>query len=109
MIHLNIKPLSVNLAWQGRRYKTKKYLQYEKNLLFLLPKLKLPEVPYHLFIEYGFSNKSCDIDNPQKLLGDILQKKYGFNDRDIYALDIRKMIVPKGKEYIKIKIEHYGT
>lgn len=35
-------------------------------------------------------------------LVDILQKKYGFNDRDIYELHIKKTIVPKGNEYIQI-------
>ena len=75
----------------------------------MLPKINLPNSPFYIILEVGFSNKLADIDNCLKPCLDILQKKYGFNDRDIYALDIRKMIVPKGKEYIKIKIEHYGT
>ena len=75
----------------------------------MLPKIKLPDSPYKLEIEYGFSNSSADIDNPNKLIIDIMQKKYEFNDRDIYELNTRKKIVKKGNEYIKIKIETYGT
>jgi len=30
---INIKPLSVNDAWKGKRYKTEKYKNYE-NVLF---------------------------------------------------------------------------
>ena len=40
-VFLNVKPLSVNQCWQGRRYKTKAYKQYEKALLQILPKYDL--------------------------------------------------------------------
>ena len=33
-----------------------------------------------------------------------LQKKYKFDDRDIYHLEASKEIVKKGNEFIKIKI-----
>jgi Holliday junction resolvase RusA-like endonuclease len=103
-VKLNIKPLSVNEAWQGSRFKTKAYLRYEKTLLLMLPKKELKNV-HKLFIEFGFSSKLADIDNPVKLILDILQKKYGFNDRDIFELNVKKSIVEKSKEFIKIKIE----
>ena len=34
---IDIKPLSVNKMWQGRRYKTYEYQKYEKEFLYLLP------------------------------------------------------------------------
>lgn len=51
----NVKynPLSVNDAWQGRRYKTEEYRRYERDLLLLLPRIKIPEPPYRLEIEFG--------------------------------------------------------
>lgn len=104
MIKIDIKPLSVNKAFQGRRFKTKAYKSYEKIVLLMLPNLKIPDPPLKLKYEYGFSNKNADIDNPCKLITDILQKKYGFNDRDIYQLNQKKVIVPKGSEYIKFRI-----
>jgi Holliday junction resolvase RusA-like endonuclease len=105
-IKLDIKPLSVNKAWQGKRFKSRDYDAYEKTMLLLLPKLTMPEPPYRLFYEFGFSNTQSDYDNPCKPLGDILQKKYGFNDKEIYEAHIRKRIVKKGQEYIRIRFEH---
>lgn len=106
MIKINIKPLSVNLAWQGKRFKTPAYKQYEHYVLLLLPNIKIPKAPYQVTIELGFSNKASDLDNPVKLILDILQKKYGINDKDIYRLIINKCIVPKQLEYFKFKIEN---
>ncbi len=44
-IQMNIKPLSVNECWQGRRYKTDKYRSYEKQLLYTLPEINMPGPP----------------------------------------------------------------
>ncbi len=105
-IHIAMKPLSVNEAWQGRRFKTDKYEAYEMEMLLRLPPGRLPQPPYRVYYEFGFSNKKADFDNPCKPLGDILQKKYGFNDNEIYEAHIVKKIVKKGSEYITVKIEH---
>lgn len=108
MIHLKIKALSVNQVWAGRRFKTPAYKKYEKDVTILLPKIKLPDPPYELQVECGFSNKASDLDNILKPLIDILQKKYNFNDKEIYSLIMRKMIVKKGNEYIKITINNFN-
>ena len=113
-IKIDIKPLSVNKAWQGKRFKSREYETYEKLMLCMLPAMQIPEPPYRLFYEFGFSNTQSDYDNPCKPLGDILQKKYGFNDKEIYEAHIRKRIVKKGQEYLRIRFEHidiedYGT
>jgi Holliday junction resolvase RusA-like endonuclease len=102
-----IKPLSVNQCWQGKRFKTQIYKNYESELLYTLPAQILPSPPYEIFIEIGFSNKASDLDNVMKPLLDILQKKYGFNDKEIYKMDLTKLLVPKGEEYFKIKMQHY--
>lgn len=99
-----IKPISVNECWQGRRFKTKAYKSFEQEVLFTLKQIQLPNKPYELFIEFGLSNKLSDIDNGLKPLIDCLQKKYGFNDRDIYKMVIEKKIVEKGKEYFEFEI-----
>ena len=105
-IHIRIKPLSVNDAWQGKRFKSDAYKDYEKLMFCILPAGSLPEPPYRIYYEFGFSDARSDYDNPCKPLGDILQKKYQFNDKDIYEAHIRKRIVKKGEEYIKIRFEH---
>ena len=41
---LMIKPLSVNEAWQGKRFKTNSYKSYEKDVMRLLPaNLEIPK------------------------------------------------------------------
>jgi len=102
-----IKPLSVNEAWQGKRFKTEKYKRYETALLVMLPSLNLPSGKLKIDLIIGFSNKASDIDNPIKPFLDILQKKYKFDDKDIYQLNITKNIVPKGEEHIKYKISKH--
>jgi Holliday junction resolvase RusA-like endonuclease len=104
--YVHTKPISVNKAWQGRRYKTDAYKAYETIMLLQLPRIIVPEPPFKLTLVFGFSNKASDFDNPVKPLVDILQKKYGFNDKDIYEAVIHKKIVPKGKEYVCFSLEH---
>ena len=104
MQKINIKPLSVNEAWQGRRFKTKKYIHYESIMLKLLPKINMTNPPYRLNITVGFSNKASDLDNILKPFIDILQKKYGINDKHIEILHIEKQIVTKKNEFISFEI-----
>lgn len=109
MIHINVKPLSVNEAWQGKRFKTDKYRQYENTLLWLLPnKMELPSPPYELHFKFGFSNTLSDWDNPVKPTQDVLSKKYGFNDKLIRRAIVETEIVKKGNEYIEFEIRSIG-
>jgi Holliday junction resolvase RusA-like endonuclease len=104
MHKVNIKPLSVNQAWQGKRFKTKKYLNYESSMFKLLPKLNIIGPSYRLNILVGFSNKTSDLDNILKPFLDILQKKYGINDKDFKILHIEKEIVAKNNDFISFEI-----
>ncbi|WP_025124391.1 RusA family crossover junction endodeoxyribonuclease [Myroides odoratimimus] len=101
---IDCKPLSVNECWQGRRYKTEKYKVYEQVVFWQLPNKLEVKPPFRIDIDFGFSAKTADIDNPVKPFLDILQKKYGINDKDIYELHLRKRIVPKGQEYISFNV-----
>ena len=101
---IDIKPLSVNEAWQGKRFKSPKYKKYEALLMNLLPKNTVPDGKLRIDITYGFSNSASDIDNPTKLLIDITQKRYGYNDKNIYELNLKKEIVKKGKEFFEYTI-----
>ena len=53
----------------------------------------------------GLSSKNADLDNILKPWIDILQKKFGFNDRHIYKLNVEKVDVPKGHEFIEFDIK----
>lgn len=103
---INIKPLSVNEAFNGCRTRSKKYDVFIKSMMFLLPKqIDYPDpLNIKLAIEFGFSSKGSDIDNCCKSFIDCLVKKYRVDDRHINELHVFKVIVPKEKEYIKFKI-----
>ena len=104
---IKIKPLSVNSAWQGKRYKTKAYQDYERSMLFQLPvqkeKFKSDDMLRIEFV-FGFSSMASDIDNPVKPTLDILCKKYGFDDKQIWEMEVSKKIVAKGHEYVKFRV-----
>ena len=102
---VNIKPLSVNKAWQGRRFKTNEYKTFEKEMMLKLKPIEIPEGPLCISFVFGFSNKASDIDNPLKPVIDILQKKMLFNDNRIYELNVEKVVVKKGEEFIYFDIE----
>ena len=104
MERINIAPLSVNRAWQGKRFKTNAYKAFEKELLLMLKPMPIPKAPYCVEYCFGFSSKLSDLANPEKLVTDILCKKYGFNDRDIFRMVLHKQIVPKGEEFISFGI-----
>lgn len=107
MTTIKIKPLSVNEAWKGRRYKTDKYKNYETKLLCMLPPTMLIPDEIEINIEFGFSNILSDIDNPVKCFVDVLQKKYGFNDSQIWKMNLDKTKVIKGNDYIKFEIKDF--
>lgn len=105
MTEIKITPISVNNAWQGRRFKTPQYKDYETALLLMLPKMEAIQSPLGIEIVFGFSSPLSDIDNPLKPFLDIMQKKYGINDRDIFELNVKKELVKKGNEFIKYKFK----
>ena len=74
-------------------------------MLLILPKnLDIPSGNLDVSIKFGFSNAGSDIDNPLKMLVDILQKKYGFNDNKIYKMNLEKIKTKKGCEFIEFDI-----
>lgn len=103
---VSIKPLSVNKAWKGRRFKTDAYKSYERSVKWLLPDtLDIPDGRLQIYLKFGFSSKASDLDNPVKPFVDVLQKKYGFDDKRI-----RRAIIDvddsckKGEEYIEFEL-----
>lgn len=106
MTRIELKALSVNEAWRGRRFKTDAYKKYEQNLTLMLPKnIVIPEPPFVINLKFGFSSAASDWDNCIKTTQDILAKKYKFNDKLIRKGIVETEIVPKGKEYLEFKIE----
>ena len=107
MNRINIKPLSVNEAWKGRRSKSYKYLNYERALKKLVKNTPIPETNLIAYFEFGFSSKGSDWDNCIKQIQDYLSKVNKFNDNKIYLGLGHKVIVKKGKEYIDYHFTEY--
>jgi len=107
MHKINFKPLSINEAYTGERYKTQDYRNYKKAVTLMLKRYPLPPPPFFITIICGQSNMGADFDNPVKPFCDVLAKKFGFNDKIIHAGYIAKVEVPKGEEFIMYKLEHH--
>ncbi len=106
-MRLNIKPLSVNKAWKGRRFKTDDYKAYTQLVLFSLRPFKVPSGHLELTLTFGFSSKNSDFDNPVKCFVDCLQAKYGFNDKMIKRCIIEVEHVKKGNDFIEWDLKQY--
>jgi len=107
MIKIDVKPLSVNSAYKGRKFKTKEHDLFKILMASKLPKtIELPPPPYCIHFEFGLSSALSDGDNCIKLTQDSIADKYGFNDRLIKRCIVDVEKVKKGSEYIKFKIEN---
>ena len=111
MYTVPLKPLSVNKAWRGQRFKTIDYKAYEIEVWAKLPRALAIPPPTGgrdlvLDIEFGFSSAASDFDNPVKPFVDILQKRYNFDDRRIKRAEINVETVERGQEYIKFNLRH---
>ena len=90
-----IKPLSINNAWKGRKFKTKEYDQYISDMFFLLPnKLNIdPENLHFIFHLKSTTYNKADVDNFIKPILDIMVKKGILkDDRYVKKITIEKVI-----------------
>jgi len=114
MIVLNEKPLSVNQAWKGKRFRTQKYKDWCFRCITKLDSnSELIGSKYIFYIDVYYSNSASDIDNCLKPFFDLLQKKYEmFDDKNVYSLVINKRICSKGQdriEFIATEFKDYIT
>ncbi len=100
---LPIKPLSANRAFRGRRFMTDEYKKFQRDMLLLLPNVRLESIS-EVHLHFGFSSKLSDLDNATKQTIDCIVKKYGIDDRYINKIVLTKEIVQKGNEFIDIQI-----
>lgn len=112
MIKLEIKPMSVNKCWQGKRFKSREYRDYEHDVFLLLSILK-PErlLIGAIEIDYKFYLKSIwmsDLDNFAKPLTDILVKAQIIpDDRYIAKMTLEK--IKSKTDYIEISIKSFNV
>jgi Holliday junction resolvase RusA-like endonuclease len=75
LIKIPIKAMSVNKAWQGRRFKTEEYKQYEKDCMWWIKGRKIEgdvEIHYRFYLK---NYTKTDVSNLIKLLEDIIVKQ----------------------------------
>lgn len=102
---LRIKPLSINAAFCGRRFKTPAAKQYDNAVALLLPKGKVNGEYYK--VEYDFYLRNfamVDIDNLIKNLQDCIVRK-GIISDDRRILDCRARKFRSVVDSIDVKIE----
>jgi len=104
MVHLDVKPLSLNNAYRGRRFKTAELESFKKAVTLLIPRIEVPQGKLSVRYVFGVSTKNSDGDNLIKVFQDALAESYGFNDNLIYHWDVTKVDVPKGMEYIEFEL-----
>ncbi|MFZ2151648.1 MAG: RusA family crossover junction endodeoxyribonuclease [Minisyncoccia bacterium] len=104
MHRIAIKPLSVNEAYRGRRFATNSLKTYKKALSLLLPKIIVPSSNLRVSYRFGVSSHASDADNCIKALQDALAEQYGFNDKKIYRIEVEKVDVKKGSEFLEFDI-----
>ena len=78
---LKLKPLSINAAFQGRRFKTKECKAYCNALEMLLPRKRVDGEYYTMHLKFHLKNFArTDQDNLVKLLQDEMVKKGMISD-----------------------------
>ena len=104
-ISLDIRPLSVNRAWQGRRYSTPEKKRYEAMVHSQLPSAKIPG-PYYR-VDYKFfliQFARTDQQNLLKCLTDCFVRR-GIITDDRMIIDERIRKFPAAKDRIEVEIE----
>lgn len=91
-VKVKIKALSINKAFQGRRFKTAECKAYERDLSLLLPSYKGIKGEVIMWIDFYLVNYArTDVSNLVKVLEDVLVKKgYIEDDRKVIGLHLSK-------------------
>lgn len=112
-LNLKVKPLSINAAYSGRRFKTEGYRDFSDEVLYLLPR-RFEKICGELSMKYIFHVKNyekSDVDNMVKTIQDLLvQSEIIADDKHIKEIYCRKEKVEDSKdEKIEICITPFKT
>ena len=111
MITLNLKPVSTNKIWQGKRWMSKEGAQFKKDCITLLRakqvKLKpLEQGDMSIHFRFGLS-RDMDTSNCIKLVEDCIALALGVDDIRFRGMTATKERVEKGHEFIAVEITDY--
>ena len=100
---IDIKPMSANQCWQGRRFKTKEYKIWGEQISWLLKDYPKKEPPY--LIEVTFHTNQ-DLDNCLKSFLDSLQDAGIItNDRYVEKIVAVKQKCKRNEEFIEFEVK----
>lgn len=110
MITLNMKPVSTNKIWTGRKYlsaEAKRFKQ-ECTARLRMHKVTIPdkETPMELHLRFGLS-RDMDVSNCIKLLEDCIADAVGINDIQFQGITAVKERVRGGMEFISFDITDF--
>ncbi len=109
-ISLPVKALSVNDAYRGRRFKSKKLIQYQHDCTWLLRNTR-EKVYGEVELNYKFYLKHyrrTDVGNLEKTITDILVECGVISD-DMYVVKITLEKFKSTKDFILVEISKYSN
>lgn len=111
-IKIPICPISINTAWQGRRFKTPKYIQYEEDVKNILLQYRRVYFDSWVLLAYKFwikNYKMTDVGNLEKALTDIVVSSGILkDDRYIKKITLEKFPAEtKNDQRIELIISEY--
>lgn len=108
-VKMPFKPLSANkMHYANKKVDTAEYKRYKLAVFNALKKYRFEvkkDHKYKLSLIVGYSSKLSDLDNSFKPLLDAMQKVLSFDDRQIFEIEALKDHVPKGEEFIMVRLQ----
>ena len=89
------------MTYRNKAIKQRQYIDYQNELRDEIRGVEWPSGSD----QAGFSNRAADLDNVIKPLFDTYQGIFEeFNDNKVYHAELHKTIVPRGQEYIYVRV-----
>jgi len=95
------------MTYRNKSIKQRVYIDYQNELRDEIRGVEWPfgDEQVTFYIVAGFSNRAADIDNVIKPLLDTYQGIFEeFNDNKVYHAELHKTIVPKGREFLYVRV-----
>lgn len=107
---LELRPVSTNRLYVGRRFLSKAAKQFKeqchRQLLLLSEPVLVPRGPLELHFVFGL-HRDMDVSNCVKLVEDCIADFYGFNDKRVQGCSLRKVKVARGEEFISFSLRAF--
>lgn len=106
-VFLPVKPLSTNDMWMGRKRRSFEYQKFRRQMFKALKEYSnLHSIKGNMVLiaEVGLSSAAADLSNTVKAMEDVLMEYFKLDDKHTVDIHLRKFLVYRGDEFIKVKI-----